>query len=61
MTADKIVLRDAERLALRAAMNACRRCGYVRAAQALENALARDVAERGPRIASLQWRASHDC
>lgn len=53
---DKLVMLPAERLALRAAMNACRRCGYVRAAQALESALARDVAERGPRIAAPAWR-----
>ena len=60
MPAEKFVLLDAERLALRVALRACRRCGYVRAAAALESALARDNAERGPRIATLAWRALHE-
>jgi hypothetical protein len=50
------LLLPSEQLALRVAMRAARRCGYVRAAAALESALARDSTERGPRLTPPAWR-----
>lgn len=54
------LLLPAERLALRVALHACQRAGYVRAAQSLEAALARDNAEVGPRCTPIAHRWNDD-
>ena len=54
------LLLGAELLAVRAALHACERCGYVRAAAALHGVLARDSAERGPRIMVPYWGVHYD-
>jgi hypothetical protein len=42
------------------AMQVCQEVGYVRASQVLERVLARDNAERGPRLTVPAWRFHDD-
>jgi hypothetical protein len=56
-TSRRRVLTTSERDYITWALQACNEAGYVRASQVLERVLARDSAERAPRLSSpaMRW------